>query len=337
MLTPLVRVLIADDFEAWRTELRAILEDNPALRVVAQAQTGLEVVQQAQTLRPDLLILDIGLPILSGIEAARILAEAGFLGKVLFVSENRHWEIAEEAFRAGALGYVVKSEAGTDLLPAIDAVLFGKQFVSTSLKSSWVSHAKGDHPGYQFQSRGANVHHEVVFYSDDEALETGFGQAAKSALSAGHTAIVFATEAHQRRIRQKLQTAGVEVEDEIKPGRCIQMDAEQVLRNIMANDLPDPAACRKLLQDILRSADESSAGQSKRIALVAECAPTLLRQGNVSGAIQLEHIWDEITGAHPVDTLCGYVWDAFPRKGMGPVLQQICAEHAAIRLGGLNF
>src|SRR5690242_19635554 len=130
MYTPVVRVLIADDFEAWRIKIRAILEERPVLQVVGEAQTGLAVVQQAQALKPDLLVLDIGLPILSGLEAARILAEAGLKAKVLFVSENRHWEIAQEALQTGALGYVVKSDAGSDLLPAIDAVLMGEQFVS---------------------------------------------------------------------------------------------------------------------------------------------------------------------------------------------------------------
>jgi DNA-binding NarL/FixJ family response regulator len=90
-------------------------------------------VEQAKALQPDLILLDIGLPIINGIEAARRIREVSPLSKILFVSESRSPEIAEEALKTGANGYVVKSDAATELLPAIKAVLEGKRFISASL------------------------------------------------------------------------------------------------------------------------------------------------------------------------------------------------------------
>jgi DNA-binding NarL/FixJ family response regulator len=94
---------------------------------------GLEAVQQAQELQPDLILLDIGLPTLHGIEAARRIREVSPASKILFVSENRSADIAEEALSTGACGYVIKSDAERELLPAIEAILAGKRFVSASL------------------------------------------------------------------------------------------------------------------------------------------------------------------------------------------------------------
>jgi DNA-binding NarL/FixJ family response regulator len=89
--------------------------------------------QIAQQLQPDLILLDIGLPTLNGIEAARRIREVSPKSRILFVSENRSPEIADEAFRTGACGYVVKAAATSELLPAVEAVLQDKRFVSVSL------------------------------------------------------------------------------------------------------------------------------------------------------------------------------------------------------------
>jgi len=100
---------------------------------------GLEAVRQAQQVQPDLILLDIGPPTLNGIEAARRIRQVSLASKILFVSENRSRDVAVEALRTGAEGYVVKSDAASELLPAVEAVLQGKQFVSASLSQQAVA------------------------------------------------------------------------------------------------------------------------------------------------------------------------------------------------------
>ena len=102
-------------------------------RVVGQASDGLEAVHMAEQLQPDLILLDISLPKLNGLDAARQIQTVGPTAKILCVSENRSPDIVEAALANGAGGYIVKSDAGTNLVPAIRAVLEGKRFVSASL------------------------------------------------------------------------------------------------------------------------------------------------------------------------------------------------------------
>ena len=124
---------MVDDYEPWRRFVSTTLREQPELEVVGNVSDGLEAVQQAERLQPDIILLDIGLPTLNGIEAARRIQVVSPTSKILFVSENRSPDIAEEALSTGAGGYVVKSDAGSELLPAVKAVLEGKRFISASL------------------------------------------------------------------------------------------------------------------------------------------------------------------------------------------------------------
>jgi len=126
MLRTTTRILIVDDYEPWRRFIRLTLLANEKLQVIGEVSGGLEAVHRVQELKPDLILLDIGLPELNGIEAARRIREASPNSKILFVSENRTGDIAEEALSTGASGYIVKSAAAGELLPAERAVLVSK-------------------------------------------------------------------------------------------------------------------------------------------------------------------------------------------------------------------
>ena len=133
MDTAPLRVLIVDDHEPWRRFASTTVLKQPELQVIREVSDGLDAVQQAQQLQPDLILLDIGLPTMNGIEAARRIREVSPRSKILFVSENRSPDIVEAALSNGAGGYVVKSDAGTESLAAIKAVLEGKRFISARL------------------------------------------------------------------------------------------------------------------------------------------------------------------------------------------------------------
>lgn len=131
-----VRVLIIDDFEPWRRYIRSILPDGQ-YDLVGEASDGLEGVQKAAELQPDLILLDIGLPTLNGIEAASRIRDVSPTAKILFVSQQRSRDYAAGALQTGALGYVTKSHAGIELLSAIETVLQGRQFLAGDLTDCW--------------------------------------------------------------------------------------------------------------------------------------------------------------------------------------------------------
>jgi DNA-binding NarL/FixJ family response regulator len=128
-----VRVIVVEDHEIWRHFFSTALQKEPELRVIAEVSDGLKAVQKVEELQPDLILLDIGLPTLNGIEAARRIRDVSPASKILFISENRSLDIVKEALRTGARGYISKSDAGSELMLAVKAVLEGKRFVSASL------------------------------------------------------------------------------------------------------------------------------------------------------------------------------------------------------------
>jgi CheY-like chemotaxis protein len=127
------RILVVDDFQPFRTWVSSELQNEPAWRVVADATDGVEAVQKAQELRPELIILDIGLPKLNGIETARLILSENPAPKIIFLSQECSADVVSEAIRLGASGYVVKAHAGDELMKAIRAVLQGKRYVSRGL------------------------------------------------------------------------------------------------------------------------------------------------------------------------------------------------------------
>jgi DNA-binding NarL/FixJ family response regulator len=132
-VTQSARILLVEDFEPLLRYEISLLQENPEWQIIGEATDGLEAVQKAEALRPDVILLDIGLPKLNGIEAARQIRVIIPGSQIIFVSQESSAEVVTEALSFGARGYVLKVRAGSDLLVAIEAVLEGGQFVSHGL------------------------------------------------------------------------------------------------------------------------------------------------------------------------------------------------------------
>jgi len=129
----LARVLIAEDFPPFRQYLISTLAKCENLQLVCDVSDGLEAVQKAEELKPDLIILDVGLPSLNGIEAARRICKRVPHTKIIFVTQQSSADVVQEALNVGAKGYVLKTKAADDLRVAVEAVLEGRQFISRGL------------------------------------------------------------------------------------------------------------------------------------------------------------------------------------------------------------
>jgi DNA-binding NarL/FixJ family response regulator len=126
-----VHILIVEDSQLWRQAVRSLLQESPDLVVICECSDGLEAIQKSEQLQPDLVVLDIGLPKLNGLEAARQIRKVVPSSKILFLTA--HADLVREGLQTGALGYVVKSNAATDLLPAVNAVMQDQRFVSSGV------------------------------------------------------------------------------------------------------------------------------------------------------------------------------------------------------------
>ena len=308
--------------------------------MVGEVSDGLEAVQKAEELQPNLIVLDIGIPTLTGIEAARRIRKLSPESKILFISQESSADVVQEALSVGALGYVVKTDAGSELLAAVEAVVQGRQYLSGGLSS----HNRADATDTQAirsltqagspiagtEKKGIPRSHEVEFYSDDAAFVVGFTRFIEAALEAGDAVIVIATESHRKSLLQRLQEHGVDVAAAIEQGRYVSLDVADTLSTFMVNDLPDPARCLKVAGDLVMEAAKAAKGEPPRVAVCGECAPILWAQEKADAAIQVEHLWDEIAWKHEVDILCGYVLNSFQREQESHVYERICAEHSAV-------
>ncbi len=122
-------ILVVDDFVPIRQELCSIIGNMPGCQVVGQASDGLEAVQKSAELRPDLILMDMALPTLDGIDAARRIWELSSEVKILFVSQESSIHIVECLLRIGAVGYVCKADVTAELAAAVLSALRGEQYV----------------------------------------------------------------------------------------------------------------------------------------------------------------------------------------------------------------
>ena len=315
------RVLVVDDFEPWRRHVASTLSDSARWQIVGEAADGPDAVQKAADLRPDLILLDVGLPTVNGIEAARrILAHDPNL-RILFVSEHQSWEIAEAALGTGARGYSCKSDSGRELLPAMDATTDGGRFVAERFGGR-----------VEKRTSRASSHglcHEALYYSGDAPLLNQWASVAENALSADATFLLLATDVHEDRLRAMLQTRGVNVARAVRDGRYMWLSVDESLAKFMVGDRLDETRFWNSVTAVMFSAARASTADHPYVVACGECAPTLCSQGNAEAAIRLEQLWHEVTRTYRLDTFCAYSSDRCRCDDADDVREKISAAHTA--------
>jgi DNA-binding NarL/FixJ family response regulator len=297
-----LRILVVEDHAPFRRMTCEALQERAEFETF-EAADGLEALQKAEELQPDLILLDINLPKLNGFEVALRIGRLAPHARLLFMSQESSADIVRHGFSLGAHGYIHKPRAGTDLLSAIDAVLAGRQFVSSSVAFSEAT----DLP--------APRRHEILFCSDDAAVVDGFTRYIAAALNAGDAGIVLVTESHRTHILQELRTLGVDIDGAIERGTCLSFDADVA---------PDPVRFLEAINDV-RAAAARAGKAHPRVAFCGERAGRLWAAGRTAEAVPLEQFCRELT--HDVDILCAY---PVQYTNDDEALTRICAEHTAV-------
>jgi DNA-binding NarL/FixJ family response regulator len=127
------RILVADDHELVRRGIRVLLENHPGWEVSAEAKDGREAVERASELKPDLVLMDIGMPNLNGIDAARQILATSPATHILILTMHYSQQVVQEVLAVGARGYLLKSDAGRDLVTAVEAVQDNRTFFTSQV------------------------------------------------------------------------------------------------------------------------------------------------------------------------------------------------------------
>lgn len=215
-----VRVLVVDDYQPWLHFILSMLQDARDLQVIAEASDGKEAVQKAAQLQPELILLDVGLPTLDGIEAARQIREQSPNAAILFISEQRSPGVIQEALSIGS-GYLVKSGAPRDLFPAIKAILEGGRFVSACVDGHHPPDSNGE------LKAGADTmgsEHELNCFPDRATFVERFAQFVGASLKRGDAVVVLASESHRVGVLQKLKIDGADITAAIDEKRYFPLD-----------------------------------------------------------------------------------------------------------------
>jgi DNA-binding NarL/FixJ family response regulator len=346
LATSSIRVLVVDDSEAFRRFVCSTVQGIPDMQIISEVSDGLEAVRKAEELQPDLITLDIGLPNLNGIEAARQIRKLSPESKILFISQESSIDVVFETLSLGARGYVMKSDPGTELVTAVKAVLRDERFVSRRFGSSDSTALSGQQVSEQGQRIGEFIvgkqqgkefaRHEALFYSDDESFVDHVAPFIGAALREGAAGIVIATESHRDTLLATLQASGVKVGTAIVEGRYLALDAAETLSACMVNGVVDSVRFQKTLSNLIVAAAQAAKKHHLPVTIFGECVQLLWAQGRLDAAIELEKLGNELVKTYSVDILCGYALSSF-QGGIGShIFEKICAEHSAVHSGSFE-
>jgi hypothetical protein len=255
---------------------------------------------------------------------------------MLFISENRSFDIVEKALSTGAGGYVVKSDAGSELLPAVEAVLQGKRFVGASLSGHDLAHPTLEQADnlrrkdvvtpFPAQKK---IRHEVEFYADEAGFVDGFAHFIEAALKEGNAVIVVAIDFHQASLLQRLIADGLNMPAEIEQGNYIPLEVTKTLSSFMVNNTPDPVLFRRVAGDLIMKAAKQARVKVVALQLVEKAFTVYWQQRYLDATIALERLWNEMAKLCEIDILCGYFRSDFATNDDISTLERVCAEHSA--------
>lgn len=314
---PSMRILVADDYKGWRRQVYLLLQTRPELQIICEVSDGSNAVEKAEELKPDLILLDIGLPNLNGIEAAREIRQVSPSSKIIFLSQQKSLDVVQEALDTGARAYVYKADARTDLLAAVDAVLRGKQFVSRTLRD------------YEFKAKTSSEH-VILIYSDDAVLLDSFARFVAPALRSGNAAVVIATKSHHDGLGQRLQAESVDVDGHDQNGTYVALDAADAFSAIMVDGLPDPVRFFESIGGLMKAAARAASAANPRVAFCGEALGILWAGGKVDAVLRLEQLSNDLARKHDIDMLCAYPSNHFHDGDDKHAFERICAEHSAV-------
>jgi len=325
------RVLLVEDHEGFRSYVRSALLQRKELELVGVAGDGLEAVEKCRELQPDIVLMDIGLPRLNGLDAARrILAEFPQC-RIVFLTQEHAPEILEEALKLGASGYVLKTRAARDLFPAMQTARHGPPFVSSDGVSRTVAQpaATSSRGNTVTQPAPAFTHsHEVHIYPDEEFFVAGLASFITRSLSAQKAVLAFFTEQRGQKILAAVERSGIDVKALVAEGRFVLRQVSDLATELLLQGQTDRASLVAESVEIVENMVKANPG--RRVCVCGECVTNLFSSGRADAAVVLETIWDDLARRYYLEAFCAYLL-ADARQDAA-AYEQIRAAHSLVAL-----
>jgi DNA-binding NarL/FixJ family response regulator len=294
------RVLVVEDHKWWRRYIASALEPASRWEVVCAVSDGIEAVQKARELKPDVILLDVGLPGLNGIQTARQILAHDPTSRILFVTEQQSLDVAEVALATGARGYIVKSEVGRELLPALNAVVEDGRFISAKLAGRAFEITNDGRVAWEIPC------HEAGFYADESSLLNDYLTFAEAALVAGNGLVMVVSHSRRDTLYQRLRARGIDIDRTVREGRCLWRDVPVALDSVIVDGEVDEVRLWNAASALIIEAATGSNRELPRVSVCGDGAAILLQDGLVEAAIRLEQVWDDVARTYSVDIFCPY-------------------------------
>jgi len=307
------RVLLADDHVHFRESVSGLL--SAAFEIVATAADGHQALDLARRLRPDVLVLDIGIPDCNGFQALELLRRDAPDIRVVFLTMHRYEGFVAAAINGGAHGYVMKSRIHLDLISAIDHALAGRLFLPSLTSLSTV---------------GGN-RHAVQFHASDSHFLDEVSQLVAATLRAGEQVVLVTNEATRVGVADRLQARQLNLAVLTEREQYVVQDSALALSQVMHDGRPDRARLEEMIRDLDRLRLARPTGPRGRLTIFGDMSVLLCRSGQFEAALELERLWDELTRGLPFFTVCGYPIGCFEHHPEAAnLLADVCAEHSAV-------
>ena len=306
------RVLLVDDDAGVLKAISRTLATE--FEVVATVTDGRKALDAVPRLDPDVVVLDISMPGLTGFQTAEELKRLGSRAKIVFLTMHQGDDFVSKAIRCGAMGYVLKTLASSDLTPALHHALAGRQYLPSLTP---------------LVMTGADTH-AVQFCGDDSSGLDGVAAVLSRALHRGDTVATVLIESNRDALALRMTERGWNLADVGTQGRYLAFDAEEAATRVMRAGEPHRDSIAEMVAALESARRASAAGPRSHLTIVGEVSVVLCRRGTPKAALELERLWDELTRSLPILTICMYPTGCFDHDGVPGLVSSISAHHSVI-------